>query len=71
MPKGPRGEKRPADAIGLAVMIGKIAIDGIEDECDELDSVAAQLGIKVGKKHAESMTQERLQGWSPIAHSRA
>ena len=25
MPKGPRGEKRPADAIGLAVLVGKIA----------------------------------------------
>jgi hypothetical protein len=25
MPKGPNGQKRPADAIGLAVMIGKIA----------------------------------------------
>jgi hypothetical protein len=25
MPKGPQGQKRPADAIGLAVMIGKIA----------------------------------------------
>jgi hypothetical protein len=24
MPKGPNGQKRPADAIGLAVMIGKI-----------------------------------------------
>jgi hypothetical protein len=32
MPKGPRGEKRPADAIGLAVMIGKIATGEIEDE---------------------------------------
>lgn len=25
MPKGPKGEKRPDDAIGLAVMIGQIA----------------------------------------------
>lgn len=25
MPKGPNGEKRPADAIGCAVMVGKIA----------------------------------------------
>ena len=31
MPKGPRGEKRPADAIGLAVMIGKIATGEVED----------------------------------------
>lgn len=31
MPKGPRGEKRPADAIGLAVMIGRIATGEVED----------------------------------------
>ncbi len=31
MPKGPRGEKRPADAIGRAVMIGRIATGEIED----------------------------------------
>lgn len=31
MPKGPRGEKRPADAIGCAVMVAKIATGEIED----------------------------------------
>jgi hypothetical protein len=25
VPRGPRGEKRPADVIGAAVMVGKIA----------------------------------------------
>lgn len=34
MPKGPRGEKRPADAIGLAVMIGKIATGEITEEVE-------------------------------------
>jgi len=32
MPKGPQGQKRPADAIGLAVLIGKIATGEIEDK---------------------------------------
>lgn len=59
MPKGPRGEKRPADAIGLAVMIGRIATGEIEDEREELKSAAAQLGSKGGKKRAENMTPER------------
>jgi hypothetical protein len=59
MPKGPRGEKRPADAISRAVMIGKIATGEIEDEREELSSAAAQLGSKGGKKRAESMTAER------------
>jgi hypothetical protein len=59
MPKGPRGEKRPADAIGRAVMIGKIATGEIEDERGELSSAAAELGRKGGKKRAENMTAER------------
>ena len=59
MPKGPHGQKRPADAIGLAVMIGKIATGEIEDERAELSSAAAQLGSKGGKKRAEAMTAER------------
>lgn len=59
MPKGPRGEKRPADAIGLAVMIGKIATGEIEDTRDDVKSAAAQLGSLGGKKRAEIMTPER------------
>lgn len=59
MPKGPQGRKRPADAIGLAVMIGKIATGEIEDEREEPKSAAAQLGSKGGKKRAENMTPER------------
>jgi IS5 family transposase len=31
MPKGPQGQKRPADSIGLAVMVGKIATGEIEE----------------------------------------
>ena len=59
MPKGPRGEKRPADAIGRAVMIAKIATGEVEDERDELSSAAAEMGRKGGKKRAENMTPER------------
>jgi hypothetical protein len=31
MPKGPEGQKRTVDAIGLAVMVGRIATGEIED----------------------------------------
>ena len=31
MPKGPNGEKRPADAVGLAVLIGRIATGEVEE----------------------------------------
>jgi hypothetical protein len=56
MPKGPRGEKRPADAIGRAVMIGRIATGEIEDEREALSSAAAQLGSKGGKARARVLS---------------
>jgi hypothetical protein len=59
MPKGPNGEKRPADAIGLAVHIGRIATGEIEDERDPIKTAAAELGSRGGKKRAENMTPER------------
>lgn len=58
MPKGPQGQKRPADAVGLAVMIGKIATGEVEDDA-ETKSAAAQLGSLGGKKRAANMTPER------------
>ena len=59
MPKGPHGEKRPADAIGRAIMVAKIATGEIEDEVDATKSAAAQLGSLGGKARAEKMTPER------------
>jgi hypothetical protein len=32
MPKGPRGEKRPGDVIGAAVVVGKIATGELSDK---------------------------------------
>ena len=43
MPKGPNGQKRPADAIGLAVMIGKIATGEVEDTRDDVSNAAAAM----------------------------
>ena len=31
MPRGPKGERRPADVVGAAVMVAKIATGEIED----------------------------------------
>ena len=59
MPKGPRGEKRPADAVSRAIMVAKIATGEVEDEREELTSAAAQLGRKGGKARAAAMTPER------------
>ncbi len=61
MPKGPKGEKRPADVIGNAVLIGRIATGEVEDtvEDDGKDKAAQALGSKGGKARAESMSSER------------
>jgi hypothetical protein len=51
MARGPRGEKRPADAIGNAVHVMRIATGEIEEELPE-KSAAAELGSKDGKARA-------------------
>jgi hypothetical protein len=53
MPKGPKGEKRPADVIGAAVMVAKIATGEIED-CPK-DMRAASLGRIGGKIRSENL----------------
>jgi len=57
MPKGPRGEKRPADVIGAAIKIARIATGEEEDDREELSSAAAQLGKKGGEARARSLTK--------------
>jgi hypothetical protein len=62
MPRGPKGEKRPADVIGAAVMVGRIAtgeIDQTETLPDGKDPAAVALGRKGGKARAEGMTAKR------------
>jgi hypothetical protein len=61
MPRGHKGEKRPADAIGNAIMIARIAtgeIEGITTK-DGKNAAAVALGRMGGKARAESMTAER------------
>lgn len=61
MPKGPKGEKRPADVIGAAVMVGRIATGEVDDtpEDDGKDKAAQAMGRKGGKARAASMTPEK------------
>lgn len=62
MPTGPKGQKRPADVIGNAVRVMRIAT-GEEEETTVIDDgkepAAKALGAKGGKKRAEGMTPER------------
>ncbi len=62
MPTGPKGEKRPADVIGNAVKVMRIATgDEPEDfgNAPTKNQAAAELGRAGGKKCAEGMTPER------------
>lgn len=59
MPKGPHGEKRPADAVARAVMVAKIATGEIEEDHDVITSVAAELGRRGGNARAARMSPER------------
>ena len=62
MPKGPKGEKRPADAIGAAIKVAKIATGEIEEDTkadDGKDKAAQELGRKGGKARAKALSAKR------------
>ena len=61
MPVGPRGEKRPADVIGNAVMVARIATGEAEEAFvdDGKDKAAVELGRRGGKSRAEKLTSEQ------------
>jgi len=61
VPRGPKGERRPADVIGNAVHVMRIATGEIDDTPadDGKHKAAQELGRAGGKKRAESMTAAR------------
>jgi hypothetical protein len=61
MPTGPKGQKRPADAIGAAVMIAKIATGEIQDITTEdgKNAAAVSLGRLGGKARAAVLSAKK------------
>lgn len=59
MPKGPRGEKRPADAIGAAIKVAKIATGEIENDADPTNDLRDKSAKKGGEARARSLTAEQ------------
>jgi hypothetical protein len=58
MPKGPQGERRPADVIGAAVMVARIATGEVEDTKGKAPNRAK--GSKAGgNARAESLAPSR------------
>ena len=69
MPKGPQGQKRPADVIGAAIMIAKIATGEIEEKLKE-PSGKVRSGKAGGKARAEKMTGEERSAIAKMAAAR-
>jgi len=57
MPKGPQGQRRPADAIGNAVHIARIAT-GEEQEATLKQPAKRNSGLAGAKARAENTTSE-------------
>lgn len=56
MPRGPNGEKRPADTVRSAIHVAKIATGEIEED---LPSARRNGGMVGGKARRDALTPER------------
>lgn len=59
MPKGPRGEKRPADMVGAAIKVARISTGEEDEDAAPVASAAAQLGKLGGAARAKKLTPEQ------------
>lgn len=62
MPRGPKGEKRPADVIGNAVHVMKTATGEIKESAetdDGKDPAAKALGKRGGRARAEKLNADQ------------
>lgn len=60
MPKGPQGQKRPADVIGNAVHVMRIATGEAEDTKRDPGTEANRKGgLKGGKARAEALSPQK------------
>ena len=62
MPRGPKGQKRPADAIGNAAKVVRIAAGGEQEDFpadDGKDKAAQSLGRRGGKARAAALSAKR------------
>ncbi len=58
MPRGPKGEKRPADVIGAAVIVGRIATGEIDDIGGKTPN-RAKGGKAGGKARAQALSPKK------------
>jgi hypothetical protein len=68
MPKGPRGEKRPADVIGNAVKVMRVATGkDTEELAPEVRSAAAELGRRGGEARAHKLSKPKRRQIAKLA----
>lgn len=58
MPKGPKGERRPADVIGAAVMIAKIATGEVVEK-PQSKSGRERSGLAGAKARSDRLTKDQ------------
>jgi hypothetical protein len=72
MPKGPQGQKRPADVIGNAVHVMRIATGEVEETTRNAGAEAnRKVGLKGGTARAEKLSPKRRKEIATLAASKA
>ena len=61
MPKGPQGQKRPADTVQNAIRVAKILTGEVEEDSGDSgkDAAAQSLGRRGGAARREKLSPER------------
>jgi hypothetical protein len=61
MPRGPQGQKRPADTVANAIRVAKILTGEVEEDTGDSgkDKAAQSLGRKGGAARREKLSAER------------
>ena len=60
MPKGPRGERRPANVIGGAIMVARLSVGDIQEQLKE-PSGKVRSGYAGAKARTENLSAEKRQ----------
>ena len=63
MPKGPKGQKRPADVIGNAVRVMRLATGELQESApaEAKSAAAVELGRKGGRARADRLSPKKRQ----------
>lgn len=68
MPKGPRGEIRPADVIGCAVMVGRLSVGEIAEDKGPLARKRVS-GVAGGRARSQQLSDDKRAEIARVAAS--